>query len=109
MANFTQWKRVDFGDPYGVPKQRAQAIEETNQDLQKPIQQLVCDTHEMILGDKIPPDQRVNFAMLRAVSLMGRVALEHERNHKSLVWLTWVITILTLVLVVLTGFLLFHH
>ena len=43
MAEFTDWKRRDFGDPQGVPSQRPAAEKETNQDLQKPIQQLVCE------------------------------------------------------------------
>src|SRR5688500_2889632 len=46
MADFTKWQRKVFGDPYGVPPNRGAAESENNRDLQKDIQQLVCDVHE---------------------------------------------------------------
>lgn len=109
MADFTKWKRKDFGDPFGVPLNRAKAEEEANQDVQKPIQQLLCDVHEQAGMKGIGQGSQQKYVTVRMASMMARVALEHERNHKALVLLTWVIAALTVVLVVLTLVLICHH
>lgn len=111
MPNFTDWTRKDFGDPYGPPPSRPIAEQETNQDLQKPIQQLICDVHEHAQTPGAPNEKMIWMTM-RMVSMMGRVALEHERVGKRIVVLTWVLVWLTILLAVLTGFLIyleFHH
>jgi hypothetical protein len=104
-----KWNRTDFGDPQGKPPWRDFSENDTNQDMQKPIQQLVCDVHEEINNSQRLMEQNLPFAIKRMVSMLGRVALEHERNHKQLVILTWLIAIFTVVLAVLTVALLFHH
>lgn len=112
MHDYTKWKRKDFGDSHGVPPVRPDAEKETNQDLQKPIQQIMCDVHEHA---KMPGNSvdKMPWMIMRMVSMMGRVALEHERVGKRLIVLTWVLIALTVVLAALTAALIFidigHH
>jgi hypothetical protein len=105
-----KWTRKDFDLQYlhgKSPRDRAEI--ETSRDLAKPIEQLVCDFHDIaeIALAKTPPDE-VNASSLqihadkRMVSLMGRVALAHERSSRWLVGLTVVLVLLTAVLVWLT-------
>lgn len=74
---------------------------ETNNDLRKPIQQLICDVHEEISSPR-SIEENLNHAIKRTVSMMGRVALAHERSSKVLTWLTVVLVILTIAIVWLT-------
>jgi hypothetical protein len=52
MADYTNWKRVDLESPGQSSltevdlARRRQCEEETNRDLNKSIQQLICDVHE---------------------------------------------------------------
>lgn len=75
--------------------QRADVEREVNQEPQKPIQQLVCHIHEELMHSREPE------ATKRLASMMGRVAVEHERNSIALKWLTWAIMLLTAALVFL--------
>ena len=115
MADFTKWTRRDFGDPGGVPPTRAEAEKETNQDLQKPIQQLICDVLEIGKSTTFKPEYMLIGMTNRVVAMLGRVALEHERSTRKLVILTrWIagltvaLVFLTIVLVYLTCRLLLH-
>lgn len=108
MWDYTKWKRIDFessGQRSLSETDRAfrnQAEEETNRDLCKPIQQLMCDVHEEVLNQKRPVEENLLHATRRMVSMMGRVALEHERSSKVLVRLTWVLVVLTVAIIFLT-------
>jgi hypothetical protein len=104
-----KWKRKD----YNLKKleglsERERAELETNRDLSKPIEQLVCDFHDIAevamtaQGTKIDMNMLQMQAEKRMVSLMGRVAIEHQRSSKLLVWLTVVLVIMTSVLIWLT-------
>lgn len=98
--NHNGWEpRVNFEDPKQGDFSRAAMEKEAKQDLQKPIWQLVCDVHEEANHQGRPVDQNLIHATKRMVSMMGRVALEHERSHRTLVRLTWVLTGLTVLLV----------
>ena len=101
-TDFTDWTRVDFGDPYGAPAGRANAEKEVHNDVQKPIQQLMCDVHEQATSDRLSTDAKQMWITVRMVSMMGRVALEHERVGKELVRLTDDLVRLTDYLVKLT-------
>jgi hypothetical protein len=119
MEDYTKWERKEFPAITPQTPTRDIATEETNRDLQKSIQQLICDVHEESLNP-IPPQaegesveqwnqrltvlqlQRMIGAQKRMVSMMGRVALEHERTGRLLINLTWWIVILTIVVVVFT-------
>ncbi len=105
MADFTKWTRRDFGDPMGHPGNRAEAEADTNRDLQKPIQQLLCDIREESWRKGEGP---LGPIAIRMITMMGRVALQQERAGNTLLLLTWAIFILTLALVVLTVALLLH-
>ena len=105
-----KWTRKDFDLQHlhgKSPRERAEI--ETARDLAKPIEQLVCDFHdiaEIALAKTSPDDVNANSLLIQAekrmVSLMGRVALAHERSSRLLVWLTVVLVVLTAVLVWLT-------
>lgn len=101
MTDFTNWARKDFGDPAGAPKHRSKSMQETNADLQKPIQQLICDAHEEIHAER-SMEINLPLAFKRMVSMMGRVALEHERVGRRIIALTRVLVALTVLLVALT-------
>lgn len=102
---YTKWKRLNFhplGQQEIIPPNRASCEHETNQDVQKPIQQLICDVHEETTNGDRPPTENLNHALKRFASMTGRVALEHEKTSARLLYLTWAIGILTLALVALT-------
>src|ERR1035438_4394624 len=94
------WQRRDYDLALLSGKQpRERAEIETTRDMSKPIEQLVCDSHDMaerVIDENSAP-AHVNWCLMqsqkRMVSLMGRVAIEHERNSKWLVWLTWMLGI----------------
>ena len=80
----------EFRRPLMAFRRRGEAAtKEVNQDVQKPIQQLICDVHEQAQQPGLTEQQKQSWMMVRMVSMMGQVALEHERNHKWLVILTW--------------------
>ena len=108
MRDYTKWTRLNLESPSQQsltltdPKRRQLCEDETNKDLRKPIQQLICDVHEEASDQNRPIEQSHLLATRRMVSMMGRVALEHERTSKALVRLTWVIVFLTIAIVFLT-------
>ena len=102
QIDWKKWKRQDFGDPGGVPKYRSEAEQQTAWDVQKPIQQLICDVHEEALNPNRSHDENLIGAIRRMVSMMGRVALEHERTGNLLVRLTWWIMVLTIAVAAFT-------
>lgn len=77
------------------PEFRRDCEEEVNIDLQKPVQQLICDVHEELRSDNRSEQDKLNGAVKRAVGMMGRVALENDRISKQLLFLTWITAILT--------------
>jgi hypothetical protein len=108
MCDYTKWKRLDLEAPGEAslsqtdPGRRKEAERQTNNDLRKSIQQLICDVHEEASTPNRPAEKSHIFTTRRMVSMMGRVALAHERSSKILIWLTGVLAILTLAIVGLT-------
>jgi hypothetical protein len=108
MCDYTKWKRLDLEGPGEAslsqthPDRRKEAERQTNNDLRKSIQQLICDVHEEAGTPNRPGEQNLINATRRMVSMMGRVALAHERSSKILIWLTAVLAVLTLAIVGLT-------
>ena len=84
------------------PTRRKEAERQTNNDLRKPIQQLICDVHEEAITPDRPVAESLIHATKRMVSMMGRVALAHERSSRILIGLTAVLTVLTLAILWLT-------
>ena len=115
MSRFRKWKRVNLESPgqrsvsETDPARRELAERETNKDLCKPIQQLICDVHEGVFDPTVSEPHKLLHANRRMVSMMGRVALEHERTSKLLVWLTIVLVIMTAALIWLTIVLVLHE
>jgi hypothetical protein len=109
------WVRKNYNTdllPKGRGSERARAEMETTRDLSKPIEQLVCDFHDMaeaVIDRNSAKPEDVNWHLIHAqkrmVSLMGRVALEHKRSSDSLVRLTRVLMFLTVVLLLFTAYL----
>ena len=108
-----KWKRKNYdltllhGKTY---EQRAEI--ETTRDLSKPVEQLVCDFHdiaELALATDKPQSVDMNVLLMQAekrlVSLMGRVAIEHKRTSDFLVILTIILGVLTIGLLWETGIL----
>ena len=53
--DYTKWKRINF-DPPPHDIVRVVAEHETNNDVRKPIQQLICDVHEEVLSARTPEE-----------------------------------------------------
>ncbi len=96
-----EWQRIDSG-PLPSGSRRDIAEEETRRDLQKPIEQLLCDVHEESHDPGRSQDENTGGAVKRMVSLMARVAIENERASRHLLVLTWVLAILTVAILWLT-------
>lgn len=115
MHDYTKWERVNLESPRQRSLsetnlgQRRLAEEETNKDLRKSIQQLICDVHEEALAPNRPVEENLLHATKRIVSMMGRVTLENERSSRLLVWLTGVLIVMTAVLIWLTIVLVRHE
>jgi hypothetical protein len=102
-----KWKRKNFDEEKlsGLNVRERSEIE-TDRDLIKPIEQLVCDVHEEIHNTNGTELGNLSCVQKRMVSMMARVALSNDRLTKQLIGLTWVIIILTLIICVLTVFIL---
>jgi hypothetical protein len=63
---------------------------ETDRDLIKPIEQLVCDCHEETEANTDQqPIQCMARAQKRMVSMMGKVVLSNNALSRRMEWLTW--------------------
>jgi formate dehydrogenase maturation protein FdhE len=74
---------------------------DTQNDLKKSIEQLICDVHEETHNNNRTSLENIASAQKRMVSMMGRVAISNEKNNKSTKWLTCVIIILAIIQIVL--------
>ena len=81
---------------------RRHAEKEADDDLQKPIRQLVVDVHDGAFDPVTTEEHKILLATRRTASMMGRVAIENEQTARRLVKLTWVLVAMTLVLIGLT-------
>jgi len=93
--NFDEEKLKDLSD-------RERAEIETNRDLVKPIQQLVCDVHEETHNPDRTELQNIASAQKRMVSMMARLAISNDRLTSRMLYLTWAIAIMTLAILLLT-------
>jgi fructose-1,6-bisphosphatase len=93
-----KWKRKNYGPNERVGRELFEL--EADRDLDKSIEQLVCDVHEEThVGSDV--FERLANAQKRFASLMGRVALSNDKVARQMLWLTWAIAILTGVIVLL--------
>jgi hypothetical protein len=105
----TDWRRLEFED-VGATKlseeaqaRRREAEKQTDRDLAKPVQQLICDVHEGAIDPANPPIGRMLYMMPRMVAMMGRVALEQDRIARRLYWWTVVLAVLTVLIAAMTA------
>ena len=97
------WKRLSFDEStLANLSDREKAEIETERDLVKPVEQLLCDVHEETHNPNRSAQENFASAQKRMVSLMARVAISNERSVKIMTCLTWAIAIMTLAIVVLT-------
>jgi hypothetical protein len=98
-----KWIRKNFDENIlnGLSVRERSEIE-TERDLIKPVEQLVCDVHEETHNEDRTAMENLASAQKRMVSLMARVALSNDRVGTKMLWLTWAIAFLTLVIVGLT-------
>jgi hypothetical protein len=74
---------------------------ETDRDLDKPVEQLVCDVHEETHSNRHPVFNLI-CAQKRMVSMMARIAKSNDRVAQKMTYLTWAITVMTAALLVFT-------
>lgn len=97
-----QWRRKNY-NPASVSGVRRKIAEtETNRDLDKPIEQLLCDVHEESLDPGRTEWANIAGAQKRMVSLMTRVAQGNDVISKRMLQLTWVMAVMTAVILVFT-------
>src|SRR4051794_30439181 len=110
FRDIRDWTRVPFKEDLGSPVRELAALE-TDHDLQKDVQNLLCDVHEEALLPTITkeeweqmggPERRLQLALQklmgtnkRLASLLTVSALETERLNSLLLWLTAVIILQT--------------
>lgn len=100
MKDFTSWERINLDSPGQTPLTEKQkdirklAEDETNRDLKKPIQQLLCDVHEEVHQTHRTVEENIIHANKRMVSMMARVALSNDRYSGVLLKLTWILVVL---------------
>lgn len=95
-----KWKRKKYDlSILNGKSNRERAEIETDRDLDKSIEQLVCDVHEETHRDDRDDLKNIAAAQKRMVSLMARVAMSNDKVSNRMLWLTIVIAILTLVMV----------
>jgi hypothetical protein len=101
-----RWERLNFDLQYLDQKDsRTRAEIETNRDLEKPIEQLLCDFHDMaeLVIAKASKEEResVSWYMIHAqkrmVGMMAKVAASNERMSVRVYWLTVVAVLLGVV------------
>jgi hypothetical protein len=114
FQNIRRWSRKNFPDPDQSKGLRHLGETETDRDLQKPVQQLLCDVHEECLNPLPPNDtnekliilqlQRLVGAQKRMVSLQAVSAFQSSRTNALIFWLTLIIVIQTFFLIWLALF-----
>ena len=98
-----KWTRKSFDESkfVGLTDREVFALE-TDRDLVKPIEQLVCDVQEETHTRPIPGESKaenylrnMSVAQKRFASLMARVAVSNDKVARQMLWLTVAIFVLT--------------
>lgn len=94
-----KWKRKDYDESKLKNLSPRESCElETDRDLDKPIEQLVCDVHEETNKQPRQLPENIAHAQKRMVSMMARIAKSNEKLTKGIFWLTGAIVIMTLIM-----------
>jgi hypothetical protein len=81
-----KWKRMIFDeDKFKDLDVRERSEIETNRDLVKPIEQLVCDVHEETHNPNRTELQNLEGAQKRMVSMMARLSIVNDRMTKQMI------------------------
>jgi hypothetical protein len=96
-----KWKRKNYDESkLHKPLIREDFELETDRDLDKPLEQLVCDVHEETNKNNRTPIENIAHAQKRMVSMMARIAKSNEKLTKWIIGLTVVIIIMTLIMLI---------
>lgn len=96
-----KWKRNEYDrSTLDGKSNRERAEIETDRDLDKCIEQLVCDVHEETHNSGRSDLGNIASAQKRMVSLMARVALSNDKMSNRILWLTVAITIMTFLMLI---------
>ena len=94
-----KWKRKNYDESkLHNPLIREDFELETDRDLDKPLEQLVCDVHEETNNTNRAPLENIAHAQKRMVSMMARIAKSNEILTKWIIGFTVVIAIMTLIM-----------
>lgn len=103
-----KWQRKEYDlSKLRGKSTRERAEIETDRDLDKSIEQLVCDVHEETHQSNRDDLKNIAAAQKRMVSLMARVALSNDKVSKWILNLTWAIGIMTLIMIIFNLIILF--
>jgi len=94
-----QRKLYDESKLDGLSRREASALE-TDRDMAKSVEQLVCDVHEETHDPGRTPLENIAGAQKRTTSMLARVALSSEKVADRMLALTWAIGIMTAIIVV---------
>lgn len=99
-----KWKRKEYDSSKlkGLSA-RERAELEVGRDLDKSIEQLVCDVHEETHNESRLETANIASAQKRMVSLMAKVAKSNERLASQMLYLTIAIGLMTFVILFLTS------
>jgi hypothetical protein len=82
----------------GLSRRDVSALE-TDRDMNKSVEQLVCDVHEETHDPGRTPLENIAGAQKRTTSMLARVALSNEKVADRMLFLTWAIGIMTAIIV----------
>jgi len=93
-----------MSDPYYDSKRKV-AENEAELDLKKSIQHLLVDVHDESLDARQPDAQRLGRVIARFASMLSVLSEQSDKLTRRIVRLTWSLAILTVALLILTGYL----
>ncbi len=96
-----KWKRKLYDEPKlaGLPRRERSELE-TDRDMDKEVEQLVCDVHEETHDPGRQPLENIAGAQKRMTSMLARVALSNQRVADRMLCLTWAIGVMTFVMLI---------
>jgi hypothetical protein len=99
-----KWQRklYDESKLAGLSRRDASALE-TDRDIDKSVEQLVCDVHGETHDPGRTPLENIAGAQKRMTSMLARVALSSEKVSDRMLALTWAIGIMTAIIVILAA------
>lgn len=114
FKDIRDWTRIPFKEDLGSRVRELAALE-TDHDLQKDVQNLLCDVHEEAMDPTINweimtvPEHQLHLALQklmginkRLASLLTVSALETARVNALVMWLTLAIIVQTTVVIIVT-------